>query len=163
MRRSTVITGRRLEGFTLIEVLIVVVILGILAMILVAKFSNFTDQTRQTAFVADMRDYATAAMLYTMKTGQFLAGAPDGVLPPGFDAYVNPDKWAKGTPIGGVWDVEQNAFGVTSSFGVHFVGGGPIRDDAFMTEVDLMIDDGDLNTGVFRKLDADRYYYVLVN
>jgi len=166
MHRSNIVARRARRGlraFTLIEVLMVIMVLAIIAMILVAKFSDFTDESRQTAFVADMRNYATAAMMFTMQTGKYLAAAPSGDVPPGFENFIEPAKWANGTPIGGVWDVEHNAFGITSSFGVHFVSGTTSRDDAFMGEVDRLIDDGDLNTGVFRKIDSDRYYYVLVN
>ena len=33
------------------------------------------------------------------------------------------------------------------------------RDDAYMTQVDSLFDDGNLSTGGFRKIAADRYYF----
>jgi hypothetical protein len=71
--------------------------------------------------------------------------------------------WTRLTPLGGVWDVEQGSFGVTSALGVDFVnGGGEDRDDAYMLEIDRTCDDGDLATGQFRKIADGRYYYILV-
>jgi hypothetical protein len=52
--------------------------------------------------------------------------------------------------------------GFTSSLGVHFWGGhGANPGDAYMSEIDNLIDDGDLATGYFRKLDSDRYYIIV--
>ena len=59
-----------------------------------------------------------------------------------------------------MWDTEFNDSGVTSAIGVHFWNVPP-QDDAYMTIIDNMIDDGDLATGVFRKLAADRFYYII--
>ena len=72
------------------------------------------------------------------------------------------NKWEGGTPIGGVWDAENNSFGLTSSIGVHFNGMGKTRDDAYMQQIDAAMDDGDLATGGFRKIAGDRYYMVVV-
>jgi hypothetical protein len=60
-----------------------------------------------------------------------------------------------------VWDTELDDNGVHAAVGVHFNGVGNTQDDAYMTIIDVMLDDGDLADGLFRKLDVDRYYYVL--
>lgn len=149
-------------GFTLIEVLIVVVILGILAAIVVPGYSGFSGDAEKNAFLADVRSFIGSAEYYRTKTGELLADAASGTVPAGWEPYIEARKWTRITPIGGLWDVEQNSYGVQSAFGVHFMAGqGRIRDDAYMQELDATIDDGDLNTGQFRKIDSDRYYVIL--
>ena len=138
------------------------VILGIIAMILIIHFGNSTDLSKQNAFISDVRTYVQAAHFYTGRTGMYLEDSSSGQVPMGFDEYINPDKFVTGTPLGGVWDFELNSFGLTSAFGVHFNGVAP-PDDDFMRQIDEKFDDGDLNTGVFRKIANDRFYYVLAN
>ncbi|MCP3905976.1 MAG: type II secretion system protein [Planctomycetes bacterium] len=150
------------RGFTLIEILIVVTILGILASIVIALVNVTTEDAQRTAFVSSGRVFSKAAQRFWLDNGGPLEDASSGVLPAGFDPYVQETAWGE-TPIGGVWDTELNSFGIGSALGVHFDGTGQTRDDTFMTEVDLVADDGDLTTGSFRKLAADRYYFVLAD
>jgi len=149
------------KAFTLVEILIVVVILGMLAAIVIGLAGNPQKESAQSAFVSDIKTFAQSAILYHAKTGDFLEDASSGVLPAGFEDYINPNSWTNPTPIGGVWDTEKNSYGFESSLGVHFNGVSQTEDDAFMTEVDSQFDDGDLLTGAFRKIDADRYYYII--
>ena len=149
------------RAFTLVEILIVVVILGILAAIIIPSFTNASEDTKQTAFIASVKNFSNAAMVFRAMTGQHLEDAGSGIIPAGFDEYIRQDDWENGTPIGGVWDAELNSFGLTSALGVHFDGTGDTQDATFMTHIDQQFDDGDLATGAFRQLAADRYYYVL--
>ncbi len=58
--------------------------------------------------------------------------------------------------------MEAASYGLTSSLGVHFKNGtGDRKDDAYMQEIDAIIDDGDLASGSFRKLAPRRYYFVV--
>ncbi|MEM8782241.1 MAG: type II secretion system protein [Planctomycetota bacterium] len=149
------------RGFTLVEILIVVVILGILAAIVLPAIADVTTGSKQTAFVTDLSQYHKAAQVYMSERGEYLEDSSSGSLPEGFDAYVKEAKWTAGTPLGGAWDVEFDEHGVTSALGVHFNGTGDTRDEAFMQEIDAMLDDGDLATGGFRMLADGRYYIIL--
>lgn len=151
--------GRR--GFTLVEILIVVVILGILAVIVIALFGDSRKETEQAGFVDSLRTFVEAAMIYQAKTGDYPVDGSSGIVPPGFEDYVDEDAWSRPTPIGGVWDTELDSYGVKSALGVHFWGGGAVQDGAYMQEVDALFDDGDLGAGRFRQLDPDRYYYIV--
>ncbi len=153
--------ARRMYGFTLVEILIVVVILGILAVIVMGRFTDSAVNSAQNTFISNTKSFATAAMLYHEKTGAFLEDSSSGDMPADFDDYVNPTMWTNGTPIGGVWDAELDSYGVKSAIGVHFDGTGDTQDDDFMTTIDSRFDDGDLLTGAFRKLADERFYYVL--
>ena len=156
------------QGFTLIEILIVVVILGILATVVIAQFRNAGDDAARATFVINGFKFVEAAALYRVDTGEFLEGSGSGKLPEGFEDYIQPEKWLAGTPIGGVWDVEYNKHGITSAIGVHFKGKGNkgksgLPGDAYMQEIDATIDDGDLETGGFRKIARDRYYFIIAD
>ncbi|MEM1099456.1 MAG: prepilin-type N-terminal cleavage/methylation domain-containing protein [Planctomycetota bacterium] len=152
---------RAAAAFTLVEILIVVVILGILAAIVLPAIADVTTGGKQTAFVTDITQYHKAAQVFMAERGEYLEDASSGTLPTGFDAYVKESDWIGGTPLGGVWDVEFESSGITSALGVHFNGDGDTQDDAFMTVIDQMLDDGDLTTGGFRKLTDGRYYLIL--
>ncbi|MHC5082985.1 MAG: type II secretion system protein [Planctomycetota bacterium] len=151
------------DGFTLVEILIVVVILGILATLVIPQFTGFSKEAELGTFVTDVRHFAAAAEYYRAKTGLYLEDSGSGSVPAGWETYIDTRKWTNVTPLGGVWDFELNSFGITSGFGVHFDGSGATRDDAYMQEVDAAFDDGDLTSGFFQKLAADRYYYVIAD
>jgi prepilin-type N-terminal cleavage/methylation domain-containing protein len=153
--------GRRLDGFTLIEILIVVIILGVLAAIVIPQFLGVTGDVERGTFVADVRIFGNAAERYRLDTGEYLEDSASGVCPAGLEAYIEEAKWESVTPIGGVWDAELDSFGIKSALGVHFNGEGETRDDAYMLLIDEAFDNGDLATGMFRKLADDRYYFVL--
>lgn len=51
--------------------------------------------------------------------------------------------------------------GPLPAVGVHFWGGGPAKDDAYMQQIDAVVDDGELTTGWFRKIAGDRYYFII--
>jgi len=57
---------RRREGFTLLEVMVVVFILGLLATIVAPKIMGRTDDARHTKAVADMKGIEQALNLYRL-------------------------------------------------------------------------------------------------
>lgn len=155
--------GRLRQGFTLIEVLIVVIILGILAAVVVPAFSGMTDEARKGAFIRDLKTYADAIEIYTARSGFFVGDSSSGEFPPELDGYLDASEWERGTPLGGSWDVELMEQGISSGVGVHFQGGAN-PGNAFMADIDERFDDGDLNAGLFRRLqDHSRFYYVMAD
>ncbi len=152
------------QGFTLIEILIVVVILGILASVVLGQFGNAADDAARSTFVTNGKTFVESAMRFQLDTGQFLEDSSCGDLPNGFEDYVQAERWEVVTPIGGLWDAEFNDTGVTSAIGVHFHGGaGATRDDAYMAQIDAVVDDGDLAAGGFRKIGGGRYYFIIAD
>jgi len=149
-----------LRAFTLVEILIVVVILGILAAIVVPMFTNASEEARRAAFVSDVKVFSNAAEYYAVREGEWVPDGGSGSAPLAFRPYINVSDFESGTSLNGVWDTERFDSGVTSAVGVHFNGPDP-RDDAYMTLVDAMFDDGNLATGLFRRIAADRYYAVI--
>ena len=150
-------TARR--AFTLVEVLIVVVILGILAAIVLPQFASATNSARHNAFITDLNALTKAVSAYTGIHGP-PPDSPSGVMPTELSAYMNATRYERRTALGGVWDIEVEENGVGLAIGVHFNAGDNPGDEV-MTRVDTLIDDGDLTTGGFRRIAADRYYNVL--
>eukprot|EP00913_Durusdinium_trenchii_P006313 g5925.t1 len=108
-----------------------------------------------------MHGMTEACEMYRARTGQYPADTSSGVFPPELAGVIQVSEFENGTPIGGVWDTELNESGIGAGIGVHFDGTGATRDDAFMLEIDVLMDDGDLAGGAFQKLAADRFYYIL--
>jgi general secretion pathway protein G len=63
------------EGFTLIEMLIVIVVLGVLAGITVFGVSTFKGDSETAACKADVKTVATAAQAYEAAKGSWVPGA----------------------------------------------------------------------------------------
>ena len=135
------------QGFTLLEVLIVVVLLGVLASIVIASFQNSEKETGNTVFAHDVRVAADGFQMFNLRNGGvFPADRGPGVIPAGMSDYLGRMKWSEQTPIGGMWDWDNGVFGITAAMSVHM----PDRTPLEMLEVDKIIDDGDLITGNFR-------------
>ena len=161
-RTSAVQVRAGAVGFTLIEILIVLAILGILAGIVISQFVDSTEDAERQAFIQSGRIFAEAAERFNLDNGFYPEDSASGALPTGFGDYITYNQWEGGTPIGGVWDSDQD-FGISSAIGVHFDGTGITRDDSYMQEIDAAVDNGDLDTGYFRKLADERYYFVLLD
>ena len=147
-------------GFTMVEIMIVVLIIGLLVTIAIPAFAKARRRSLQTAFINDMRIFSDASDYYTLNSGLYLEDSASGTIPAGLEEFINDSDWTRGTPIGGQWDSAYDDYGITSGIGVHF-GADPNPGDAYMIQIDAKYDDGNLNTGVFRKIDTDRYYYII--
>lgn len=145
-------------AFTLVEIMIVVVIVGLLASIAIPAFIRVRESAQGTRFANDIRIYQNSMQTFMLETGDYPEDSSSGELPTGFEEYIRVESWQAGPAIGGVYDVElRDAGGVTSAIGVHRY----TVSDAFLTAFDTKFDDGDLSTGSYRKLEAQRYYYVV--
>lgn len=151
----------RSRGFTLVEILIVVVILGVLAATVIAQVSGMSVEASRSAFAQQIRILRDASHAYRVKHGDWPQDSSSGQLSEGLFEFVKASSFQSETPIGGVWDIENNDSGVGFAVGVHFNGTGTTRDEEFMITIDEMIDDGNLETGSFREIAANRYYDVI--
>jgi len=59
------------DGFTLIEIMVVLVILGILATISVPVYSNYVRKAKISEAISNVSAYANAIRIYRMETGSW--------------------------------------------------------------------------------------------
>ena len=57
------------EGFTLIEVMVVLVIIGILAIVMGPVYANYVRKAKVSEAISNVGAYATAARVFRMETG----------------------------------------------------------------------------------------------
>ncbi len=161
-RRAPVAKERRKPVLSLLEVAVLLVITGVIASAVTLRFAHASGESEQVAFCTQLRGHLGALENFYRDTGAYPPDAPPGDLPTGLEKYVDADRWTRTTPIGGSWDLQFKADGVTSAVGVEFGGLAGAPDDEVMAEIDATLDDGDLTTGAFRKFGPDRFYYVVL-
>jgi general secretion pathway protein G len=83
------------QGFTLVEILIVVIILGILAAIVIPQFTNASQNARESSLQSTLQTLRSQIQLYKLQHGD---GLPDLVGTGGTNwaALTGPTSW--GTP-----------------------------------------------------------------
>jgi len=145
-------------GFTLVEIMIVVGIIGLLCAIAIPAFTKARHTTQKKIFLNDIRVAVDAFQMYNIQHyGQYPPNASPGVMPPLMTDYLTKFHWDKPPTIGGVWDWDYKT-GVDQITGVSVRG--PTWSDDEMQEIDAEIDNGDLATGNFRKINTDFTYII---
>jgi len=89
------LNNRRDEGFSLIELLIVVAIIGIIAAIAVPQLMNAMDRGRQRRSMADMRNLATANGTLRVDTGAYSIGTMATLVPNYMQVLPAGDGWGQ--------------------------------------------------------------------
>lgn len=69
--RRTAVRRRDAEGFTLIELMVVIVIIGMLAAIVVPRFMGAAGKASQTAARGQISSFKTALQLYKLDNGTY--------------------------------------------------------------------------------------------
>ena len=149
---------RRLEGFTLVEIMIVVSIISLLSVIAVPSFQRARQKAQNAKLINGLRVAGDAFQMYATEHGSYPADVNRATVPAGMDLYFGSHfDFTKPTPVGGNWDWDYKQFGFTA--GVSIIGSGV--GDSRMKEIDSTFDDGDLNTGGFQSTAADRYTAII--
>lgn len=151
-------TGRfqRHAGFTLVEIMIVVVIIGLLAAIAIPAFQRVRTRAQNSRFVSDLRVFTQAFETYSLQNGAWPPNVGAGIVPAGLSGAIQVNTWTSPTVVGGNWNYDRNINGIAVAVSCS----GSNIDDARMRNIDTMIDDGDLSTGIFQFI-SGRYMYIL--
>ncbi len=104
--RSTVI-GKGQQGFTLVEVMIVLVIIGIIAAIAVPKLTGFTVQAKEQACKANIKAIETAVAAYS--------AAHDGGFPQELADLGDYFAETPQCPLSGTYSIDKDSGLVTCS------------------------------------------------
>ncbi|HVU18063.1 MAG TPA: type II secretion system protein [Candidatus Didemnitutus sp.] len=147
------------RGFTLVEIMIVVAIIGLLAALAIPGYLRVQRRSQNSRVANDLRVFSQAFESYATQNGTWPANASPGVVPAGIStADFKVSVWQSPTTIGGEWNWDLNIVpGVTAAISIsNFT-----CSDAQLAEIDAMIDDGDLSTGLFQKVSSNRVSYIL--
>ncbi|HVT73050.1 MAG TPA: type II secretion system protein [Lacunisphaera sp.] len=152
--------ARRPSGFTLVEIMIVVVIIGLLAAMAIPAFQRVQRAAQNSRVVNDFRVFAQAFEIYNTQNGTWPANASPGVVPTSPVSMNNDFKvsvWQATTPIGGRWNWDRNIAGFSAGISISSF----TCTDAQLAEIDAKLDDGNLTTGYFQKVQANRVMLIL--
>ncbi len=152
MKKSQIMKS---HGFTLVEMMIVVVIVGLLASFAIPAFRQANTKSINSRLMNDYRIHAEAFKRFALETGAYPPDGGFGSMPVGMNEYL-PATWLD-SPVGGQWIWDNNDWGVTAAISIR---NGNVTSQQ-MTQLDSQLDDGDLATGMFRKINADRFSLVI--
>jgi len=141
------------QGFTLVEIMIVVVIIGLLASMAMQTYKQIRLRSLSTTLTNDLRVYSAAFQTVNLELGYWPEDTAPGVIPP--ELTNNLLGFDEPTPLQGNWDWQYDTGDFTA--GVAIVSSNITETIALA--VDEKMDDGDLSTGRFRTTDSG---YVLV-
>ncbi len=139
---------RRRTGFTMVEILMVVMIIGLLAAIAIPTMVRMRQKSQVIRFIRDIGVASAAFEMYRLEHKEYPPDTMAGVVPEGMAPYLQGIRWTQETAIGGLWGWDVGRFGFRASIAV--LVGGSARDEVWR-EVDRRMDDGDLESGRFRR------------
>jgi prepilin-type N-terminal cleavage/methylation domain-containing protein len=149
-----------LNGFTLLEIMLVVSIIGLLIVLAIPSFMKHRQRVENIAFENDIRILLASFERMAITEGNYPPDAPAATEPPGLAGYMPRHlEWDKRNSIGGFWDWENKMTGTGEFIGLAVKN--PQRTAAQMKKIDADIDDGIIHTGSFRR-NGDSYVYIII-
>ena len=152
------------EGFSVIELMVVVGIVGFLASIVIPNFVALTGKAEVGVVAQHLRTFEDGFRAYSLADEN--AGFPDDFHLPGethlpaglgLEDFIPVENWANRTPLGGFYNWEgPDSYPYA---GISLFNNTATQEE--LTQLDKILDNGDLNTGKFRRTGNGRYTYIL--
>jgi type IV pilus assembly protein PilA len=143
-----------------VEIMIVVVIIGLLAAMAIPAFQRIRRASENSRVVNDFRVFAQAFEIYNAQNGGWPNNAGPGVIPTTPVTMAGDFRaaaWQSTTPIGGRWNWDKNISGFTAGVSISSF----VCTDQQLAEIDAKLDDGNLTTGNFQKVQTARVMLIL--
>lgn len=148
----------RRAAFTLVEIMIVVAVIGLLAAIAIPNFVRARNVSQGVRVANDLRIFGDGFAVYSFEKGTY---PPDSheVLPsvPDIEQYVDAARFTAPTVIGGRYNWEGPDSYPYAGVSVS----GSSLSVAELRRVDQVVDDGDLDTGNYRRPSNGRFTYII--
>lgn len=161
-----------LRAFSIVELMVAVLIISMLFAAAIPAYQRIQRKARAASIVNDFRVFGAAFQAFAHEKGTWPAEAAPGVVPTGVNQQeLQAQAWSRPTPMGGKFDWENNQIhpGGTSPGGkwraalaINGTSEAPLLIDAdLMEEIDSSLDDGNLDTGMFRRGFGDCPLFIL--
>lgn len=150
----------RPAGFTLVEIMVVVVILGLLVSMAMPAFQKVRNNSLSSRIANDFRIFAYAFETCALEAGTWPPDGNANEIPLLAQPYIKSSNWNRGAVSGSWWDWEgAGRHGVSAS--INFVDQDQNLPTGVMERVDELLDNGNLGTGIFRRVGGNEYIYIL--
>lgn len=155
MTYPTKLSSRRRGGFTLMQVLVSMAIGSIVVTAGVPKVREAERRSRANIIVADLHTLGAAFETYAQEHGSWPAEVSAGEMPPEMAGRLGATSWLRITPLGGKynWENDQMHGGIRyrAAISISETSDSPLTvDPDSLLEIDRVLDDGNLSTGLFR-------------
>ena len=143
------------RGFSLVELVVCVAIVAILA-ISALRVLGQTEKAKVVSVAKTARLINDVASTIFAKTGAWPADVNNSVLPSSMNPYLATNTkrlFARDTPLKGRWDWNGPTSKIGNFIGISLRFNPPsIADQQLLTKLDILIDDGYLETGSCQKI-----------
>lgn len=143
------------RAFTIVQVMVSMSVASMVVAVCVPKVKKSELQSRATIVVADLRTFASAFEAYVHERGNWPEESNAGETPPEMADRLGSTAWRRVTPIGGQYNWESNQMhgGIRyrAVISISETAAAPLPvNEELLREIDKLMDDGNLNTGLFR-------------